>query len=409
VGLIKSATAKKPRLLIILNRFVIGGQAVDTIPLAYALQEDFDILLLYGEKQPDEIEPGYLLESYPGLTLKKISHLRRSINPLVDVVAFFRLLQVMVQFRPHIVHTHGAKSGFLGRIAAYISRVPVIIHTFHGHFFHSYFSSGISKFVALVEKFVGRITTAAIALSSSQKQEIAELYKIFPAGKLTVIPLGFKNDEHAANQPYRGDFRNRYNIHPNEIAIGIVGRLVPVKDHAFFIDVIEKYAHKFGLEKVVFLIVGDGELRKPIQNRLDQKGISFSSSKAGKEHRVLFTSWLYNMEEVMTGLDIVALTSLNEGTPLSLIEAQYFGKPVVCTNVGGVKDTIVNEETGYLVPPQNATAFCDFLKKLVDDHALRDRMGAAGHQFISSTFSKENEVRLTKEFYFSLLRKKHVL
>ena len=128
---------KIPRLIIILNRFVIGGQAVDTIPLAWHLSNDFDILILYGEKEKDEVEPQFLLEQYPGLRLKKIKTLQRSINPFYDVVAFFSVLRTIINFKANIVHTHGAKSGFIGRLAAFMAGVPVIIHTFHGHFFHS--------------------------------------------------------------------------------------------------------------------------------------------------------------------------------------------------------------------------------------------------------------------------------
>ena len=182
---------EKPRLLIILNRFVIGGQAVDTIPLAWYLKDVFDILIIYGEKEIDEIEPTFLLEKYKGLQLKKIRHLRRSINPLTDLIAFFRVLGAINTFRADIVHTHGAKSGFIGRLSAWLSGVPVIIHTFHGHFFHSYFSKAVSRSIAIVERAVGKITTSAIALSTNQKNELVEVYKILPASKINIVPLGF--------------------------------------------------------------------------------------------------------------------------------------------------------------------------------------------------------------------------
>ena len=122
---------KKKRLLIILNRFVIGGQAVDTLPLAYYLRNDFDILILYGEKEKDEIEPAFLLKRYPGLNLQKISQLRRSINPFIDILAFFKILSIIITFHPHISHTHGAKTGILGRVAGFCCQVPVRVHTFH--------------------------------------------------------------------------------------------------------------------------------------------------------------------------------------------------------------------------------------------------------------------------------------
>ncbi len=204
----KNKIQGKPRLLIVLNRFVIGGQAVDTLPLAYFLSPDFQILILYGEKEKDEIEPEFLLKKYPGLNLKKIDQLRRSVNPLNDIVAFARLAYTIVQFNPDIVHTHGAKSGFLGRLSAWLCYVPVIVHTFHGHFFHSYFSKKISRFIALIERQTAKITTAAVALSVAQKKELVEEYKILPASKLAIIPLGFDYEINDGNF-HRDAFRNK--------------------------------------------------------------------------------------------------------------------------------------------------------------------------------------------------------
>lgn len=186
-----NSSTSKPRLLIILNRFVIGGQAVDTIPLAWHLQKDFEIRILYGEKEKDEVEPGFLLKKYPGLHLKKIRFMRRSINPFIDVLAFFSVLGSIIGFKAHIVHTHGAKSGFTGRLAAWLCRVPVIIHTFHGHLFHSYFSSTVSSFISFTERATARITTAAIALSEAQKTELAKEFRIMPAKKLKINPTRF--------------------------------------------------------------------------------------------------------------------------------------------------------------------------------------------------------------------------
>ena len=399
---------QKPRLLIILNRFVIGGQAVDTIPLAFELTKDFEVLILFGEKEKDEIEPEFLLNQYPGLRLKKIPQLRRSINPLIDFLAFFRLLITISQFRADIVHTHGAKSGFLGRLAAFFSGVPIIVHTFHGHFFHSYFSPAISRTVAWVEKIIGKITTSAIALSATQKNDLVYGYKILPAHKIHVIPLGFQYNSSIDAQTLRSGFRNKYGLQENDVAIGIVGRIVPVKNHNFFVEIIKSYQQRFSNSNVAFFIIGDGGLKSKVEALLLENKITYNNLSVNAADRVVFTSWLQQMDEVMNGLDIVVLTSLNEGTPLSMIEAQYFEKPVISTNVGGVKDTMIDGATGFLVESDCLKEFVEKMNKLINSKVLRQEFGIKGKEFVKSKFSKANEIERTKEFYFSLLLQKGI-
>jgi glycosyltransferase involved in cell wall biosynthesis len=406
VGLSGRQLDGKPRLIIVLNRFVIGGQAVDTIPLAFHLQQFFQVTILYGQKEVDEIEPRYLLQRYPGLQLKKISHLRRSINPLIDVVAFFRVLGILLRQRPHVVHTHGAKSGFIGRLASVISGVPVIVHTFHGHFFHSYFSPFISKLVARVERIVGKMTTAAIALSTIQKRDIVDVYGILPAYKVEVIPLGFSAVSEASPEALRQRFRSKYAVQDDHVAVGIVGRIVPVKNHKFFVEVVNAFSITHPLQNVIFFVVGDGELKQQVQNDLKAREIPFSNTGVSTTEKIVFTSWLYNMDEVMNGLDVVVLTSFNEGTPLSMIEAQYFERPLVSVGVGGVKDTMRENVTGFVAEPGDVDDFVNKLHLLTANSDLRKQMGAAGKRFVLDNFSKENELRMTKEFYFSLLHQK---
>lgn len=406
MGLSKKKIDGKPRLLIILNRFVIGGQAVDTLPLAYYLSADFEILILYGEKEKDEVEPEFLLKQYPGLKLRKISHLRRSVSPFTDILAFARLVFAIIKFKPHIVHTHGAKSGFLGRVAAWVCRAPVIVHTFHGHFFHSYFSKKVSHFVATIEKQIGKITTAAVALSDAQKKELVEEFKILNASKIAIIPLGFAYDNNNDTIFFRNTFRNKYGLQNDDIAIGIIGRIVPIKNHLFFVQVVKEILSSHVSSKAAFFIIGDGQLRRQIEGELTKQQILFNNERITAENRVVFTSWITNIFEVMNGLDIVTLTSLNEGTPLSIIEAQFFKKPVVSTNVGGVKDTMEDEKTGFLIQKDDVKSFSEKISLLMSNENLRIRMGEEGHKLAVERFSKQNEVDKTKEFYFSLLKQK---
>lgn len=396
----------KPRLLIILNRFVIGGQAADTISLAWHLQNDFEILVLVGEKEKYEIEPEFLLEKYRGIVIKKNKYLRRSVNPFIDLLAFFHVLIAIVRYKPHVVHTHGAKPGFAGRLAAWIAGVPVIIHTFHGHVFHSYFSKRISGFIVWLERLAGEITTYAIALSDSQKNELVNQYKILAATKITVVPLGFAFEEDRDDSALRQNFRKKYNLHDRDIAIGIIGRIVPVKNHSFFVKVIHHILSSGGQNLPAFFIVGDGELREHVEDELRQQNITFGKEAISSETKVVFTSWLTDINEVMNGLDIVVLTSLNEGTPLSIIEAQFFKKPVVAADVGGVKDSMEDGLTGFLVEKNDLISFCKKLTLLINDELLRNTMGKEGNKFANDKFSKQKEITAIKDLYFSLLKQK---
>lgn len=395
-----------PRLLIILNRFVIGGQAVDTIPLAWYLKSDFNILIIYGEKEADEIEPLFLIKKYPGLKFKKIKCLRRTINPFVDILAFFSILFAIITFKADIVHTHGAKSGFIGRITACLAGVPVIVHTFHGHFFHSYFSKTISNLIVLTERLIGKITTCAVALSNIQKDELVQKYKVFPSAKIKIIKLGFAFKQENHGDTLRSSFRKKYGLQNTDVAVGIIGRIVPVKNHSFFVKVIKEVTTDIGSNQPAFFIVGDGDLRKQVELELQQQNIAFNNHSVTSGNRVVFTSWLTDIYKVMNGLDIVVLTSLNEGTPLSIIEAQFFKRPVVATNVGGVKDTMIDGKTGFLVTNNDITTFTKNLRLLIENKELRKQMGEQGFVFASTRFSKQKEVEETKKFYLHLLRAK---
>lgn len=391
-----------PRLLIILNRFVIGGQAADTVSLAYHLKEGLDILILYGKSEADELEAGFLLQQYPGLKIRQISSLRRGINPLRDLAAFAAIIKIIKSFKPSIVHTHGAKSGLHGRLAAYFCGVKAIVHTFHGHVFHSYFNPVVSRLIICCERLLASITHATIVLSNSQYREVVQKFKISEPQKTTTIPLGLSFGNYHLSEQERLRFRQKFNIQPNDVAIGIVGRIVPIKNHRFFLTVVQSVLSSDVELKPVFLIIGDGFLRQQLQEFLRDNNISFGTTATDK-CRVIFASWLTDVNEFMNGLDIVALTSLNEGTPLSLIEAQYFKNPVIATNVGGVKDTILDQQTGLLVENANLQMFTEKLVWLVNSPQRRFEMGEEGHRFITERYDKSVEVQQMTALYQRLL------
>jgi glycosyltransferase involved in cell wall biosynthesis/GT2 family glycosyltransferase len=399
--------AHKPRLLILTNRLIVGGISNDIIPLAYYLQSDFDILILYGEKEKDEIEAAFLLENYPGLKLKKVTSLQKSFNPLNDIISYKKIKKEIKDFNADIVHTHGAKSGFIGRIAARKNKVAAIVHTFHGHHFHSYYNKNISSLILYFERRLAHITTLVIAISKWQKKELAEIYKMIPAKKIATIPLGIETTQNlveAANQ--RDTFRKKYCVDDDTIAIGIVGRIVPVKNLKLFVQVADRLL-KSTSKKICFFIVGDGALKKQIQAYCRSLNINYTEN-AGEPGDIIFTSWIENIMPAMHAMDIVTLTSVNEGTPLSLIEAQYCRKPVIATNVGGVRDILIDGETGFLVESNDCDAMTEKLKLLIENNELRISMGRKAVAFATENFSKQKEVENYNRLYKQLLQPKTV-
>lgn len=251
----------KPRLLFLVGRFVIGGHATDNIPLLYHLKDKYTVKIVYGQKEADELEPLFLLDQFPGIEVEKLPVLKRRVNPFADVITLLRLYRIIKQFRPDIVHTHGAKAGVTGRVAAWFWGRSVIVHTFHGHLFHSYFHRVITALIITVERLLSRITDAAIALSDTQKNELAYRFKIFPAQKLHVIPLGLF--EPAARNFYKRDFRNEYGLLNTDVAIAIIGRIVPIKNHVDFLKIATQVLQQKPVH-AKFFIIGDGNGREEL-------------------------------------------------------------------------------------------------------------------------------------------------
>ncbi|MGE5520134.1 MAG: glycosyltransferase, partial [Candidatus Dadabacteria bacterium] len=307
-------------------------------------------------------------------------------------------------FKPDIVHTHAAKSGALGRLAASNHQVPAIVHTYHGHVFHSYFNSFSTKFFVKTERFLGRKTHAIIAISEAQKKELAYEFRIAPPHKFRVIPLGFNLDKFQTDQEIkRKQFRTEFNIAEDEIIIGIIGRLVPVKNHILFIKALAHVLQNTK-KKVKAFIVGGGETRPSLEEAASQAGIPFSTEKDISFFTPLvFTSWRSDIDVINAGLDIVALTSFNEGTPVSLIEAQAANKPIVSTRVGGISDIVHENETALLADVNDQALFSDHLLRLVQDDDLRYQLGKNSSKYVMERFSYQRLVTDTAALYNELL------
>ncbi|GIV33704.1 MAG: glycosyl transferase family 1 [Chitinophagales bacterium] len=394
-----------PKVLRIINRLNLGGPTYNAAYLTRHLDKRYETMLLAGMRDETEASSEFILEKM-GITPVYISGMYRSIHPANDWHAFRQIKRIIRQYQPDIVHTHAAKAGALGRMAAYQCAVPVIVHTFHGHVFHSYFNPVKTRLFIRIERYLARISTGIIAISNLQKQELSAIYRICKPDKISVIPLGFDLQRFQEDsEAKRKRFRQRFGLKDEEVAIGIVGRLVPVKNHTLFLRAARILLNQTQGHVRIF-IVGDGEERPRLLQLATQLGMSYDLPQQERGSPLVFTSWIREIDEVMAGLDVVALTSHNEGTPVSLIEAQAAGRPVVSTAVGGIEDVVVPGKSAFLSPAGDITAFAENLLRLVNNPSLRQQMGSEGRRFVMGRFSFKRLVDDTTALYDRLLAEK---
>ena len=386
---------RKIKVLRIINRFNIGGPIYNAVLLSAFMPEEYETLLIGGMPEENEANSLYIAEKY-GVSPVLISEMQREPNLTNDNKALKKIKEIIRTFQPDIVHTHASKAGALGRKAAFDCGVPIVIHTFHGHIFHSYFSWWKTKLYQLIERRLSKKTTGIIAISAIQKNELSLKYKICKPEKIKVIPLGFDLSPFNENlKEKREHTRNSYALEGSDIAVAIIGRLVAIKNHQMFIDIIEN-VHQKTSKKVVYFIVGDGEDSLTIQESikpLKEKGMD-----------IRMTSWIKDIATFNAGMDIICLTSKNEGTPVSLIEAQAAGIPIISTNVGGIKDVILEDKTGYIVDKDDIDGFAEKLRELIENENKRQLMSQNGWSFVEDKFQYPNLIKNMDEYYKSLLK-----
>lgn len=395
-----------PRILRIINRLNLGGPTYNAVYLTKYLSKKYETLLVAGMK--DETEASSLpIAEEMGITPYIIEEMKREVNPELDLIAYKKIKAIIKDFKPDIVHTHAAKAGAVGRLAAYWSDVPVILHTFHGHVLHSYFNPIKSKIFIEIEKFLAKKSTKIIALSPKLKYELCEKHRICKPEKIEIVPLGFDLAQFQKNQEEkRVSFRNTYKLTSDEIAIGIIGRIVAIKNLGLFLKAFDIVRKKTQI-KIRAFIIGDGEDRQKIEKLASELKIDFVDEKqSGKAAALTFTSWIRAVDWVLAGLDIVALTSDNEGTPVSLIEAQASNKPIVTTNAGGVEDTVVINKTALISDVGDVESFAENLLKLTVDNNLRNKMGKEGNKHVSDKFNFTRLVNDMELLYDKLLTEK---
>ena len=395
-----------PRVLILINRLNLDGPAFHVATLSKYLSPEFEMLLVAGTKDDSEESSDYIVKNM-GLNFVSLPEMHRSLNPFKDYRSYRTLRKMIRDFKPDIVHTHAAKAGALGRLAALHEKVPVIIHTFHGHVFHSYFSPLKTKVFLQIERYLAKKTSGIIAISERQKKDLSLKYRVCNASKVHMIPLGFDLRNFRENiDEKRASFRKKYLLDDDEIAIGIIGRLVPVKNHPLFLASAASIL-KQTKKKVRFFVIGDGESKELLFREAESLDLNYTYFKSKPVKADLtFCSWIKDVDVAISGLDIVALSSHNEGTPVSLIEAQAGDKPVISTNVGGIENVVIKNETALLVDSNDYIDYAQQLLRLIEDDELRNRLGKNGWEFVREKFHFTRMIKEVAMLYKQLLTKR---
>lgn len=393
-----------PKILRIINRFNLGGPTYNAAYLTRYMPDEYETLLIGGARSESE-EDSFHITRQLGLDPVIISEMKRDISPKEDQIAYKKILQLIDWYKPDIIHTHASKAGALGRLAAIRRKTSIIVHTFHGHVFHSYFNAVKTQAYISIERKLAQHSDAIIAISPIQKDELVNQFGIAEASKVKVIPLGFDLSRFKEDQDTkRTQFRTQYHLDDDVVAIGIIGRLVQIKNHDLFLEMAKK-AREQTNKKVKFFIIGDGELKAELQQKAAE--LKLISASASFQDELIFTSWIKNIDEAIAGLDIIVMTSNNEGTPVSLIEAQAGERAIITTDVGGIKDIIIPGETGLISPKGDLNSLSANLLKLIDDEQGRKTMGRSGYNFVRDKFTYKRLASDMDLLYKELLENKN--
>lgn len=341
------------RVLRLLSRMNVGGPSIQVINLTQILDRfGFETRLMVGE--PPEIEGNMIpLAERAGIRPRIIPRLTREVNPLNDAVAFASIVAEIRSFRPHIVETHTAKAGLLGRIAAVACGVPITVHTFHGTIFEGYFSPVASRAVIMAERILARFTDLIIALTPGQRAEILSHLPLVRPGKVSVVPLGLDLSKFLAMPRRTGRWRRSVGIPEAACLLGVVARLVPIKNHLRLLEAFHTLASEDS--SLHLAIVGGGELESEIRRRIHELRL---------DGRVHMPGIVQSIEQVYADMDLLVLPSRNEGAPLVLMEALAGGCPVAVTPVGGVPELLADIDGARLLGPDPRTLAADLRKTL---------------------------------------------
>ncbi|MBX7134662.1 MAG: glycosyltransferase [Fimbriimonadaceae bacterium] len=363
------------RVLRVFSRLNIGGPSLHVVHLSAGLTaHGFETKLVVGQTTEHE---GDLLDfaETRGVDITVLPKFGRAIRPLDDLRVVLRICRLAREYRPDILHTHTAKAGALGRVAARLTRVPLVVHTYHGHVLSGYFNPVMSAFFRSIERGLAGGTDVLLTVSESVKHDLVRL-GVGRADRIRVLPLGLDLLPLAGVLP-RGRLREAAGWPPEAKLVGIVGRLVPIKDVDTFIEA--AYRISSATDDVRFAVIGDGEERTRLETR----------AKALLRDRIHFFGWKKDTAAVFGDLDIVVNTSLNEGTPVALIEALAAGRPVVATAIGGTPDLLEGGRFGALVPAGSAERTAQAIEAVLSSPVVALQMATVGQDTVLKRYSVE--------------------
>jgi glycosyltransferase involved in cell wall biosynthesis len=387
------------RVLRVIARLNMGGPALHVAYLSDGLRDrGYDTTLVAGSLALGEESMAVVAERL-GVPIVTIPELHREISPLLDLRAAYRLADLIREVRPQILHTHTAKAGTIGRLAARLlggAGPPIVVHTFHGHVLRGYFDPVRSTAFRLLERWLARRTTALIAVSPEVRDDLVSL-GVAPREKFTVVRLGIELDERIGTDSDgpRADTRRALGIPADRFVVGWIGRMTGVKRTDDVLLAVRALRER-GVDTVLCM-VGDGPDRDAVERRAHQLGIVRDS---------LFLGYQEEVASYYAAFDVLILPSANEGTPVSAIEALAGGRPVVATRVGGVPDVVRDGIDGFLVEPGDVDAMAERLSVLAADPPLRHRMGEAGRASVHERYSVERLLNDVDALYRRLLAAK---
>ncbi len=383
----------------VITRLNIGGPSIQATRLSALDRDGFTTTLIHGRLGEGEGDMSYLIA--PGSRAIHLDTLQRPLSPLSDLRAGLRLLRELRAARPHIVHTHMAKAGLLGRLAAAVYNLTRgsaprarVIHTYHGHVLEGYFSPLMTRVFIGFERLLAHVTDTIVAISPAIERELRDHFGIGRADQYRVIPLGFDLSPFAAiNDVTRIRARRDLNLAADAEVVCTVGRLTAIKQHRLFLETIAQVAAT--RPRLVALVAGDGELRD---------GLERYAAELGIRDRVRFLGWRRDLATIYAASDVFLLTSRNEGTPVALIEAMASGIPGVSTDVGGVKDVIESHDTGTRVGGHQADALAAAVLGYLADPDRRRRSGLLARDAVLDRFSLDRLVDDVRTLYRDLLK-----
>jgi len=396
---------QKIKIVHIITRLDKGGSAETILQIASLLNhEKYEVFLFHGLSresnmgvmEQEAVALDISLAEKKGVRVFSIPSLVRRLSLKNDIFAFISIYRLIKRIKPHIVHTHTSKAGVLGRLAACFARVPIIVHTPHGHIFHSYYGCIMTKTIVFVERTLSLMTDKITALTDRERDEhleqgiaSVEKYIIMHSGVMLQQIMNMNIDVETE--------KKKLNIPQSSNVIGVVGRLVPIKGHKYLVSAAKRIIKEF--DNTVFVFVGDGYLEPRLKRQAESLGVS---------KNIIFAGWRNDVIDVLDTFDILVLPSMNEGMGKVLIEGMALGKPIVASSVGGIIDLVKSGDNGILVPPKDSDELAEAILKLIRNKNLAQKLGESGKAKVYPKYDTSTMIGQIEGLYESLLNRHHL-